>query len=61
VAGTILGNGSANADARGIGWGARLLLSTSFCGRSVQDTVDLALVADLSNHTKPSKPHLDAM
>ena len=51
VGGTMMSSGAGDLAGRGIAWGSELLVSISFCGRNVQDTLFIAQMADLSNHS----------
>jgi hypothetical protein len=51
VGGTMMSSGAGDLAGRGIAWNSELLVSISFCGRNVQDTLFIAQMADLSNHS----------
>lgn len=51
VSGTMMSSGAGDLAGRGIAWGSELLVSIGFCGRNVQDTLFIAQMADLSNHS----------
>ena len=51
VGGTMMSSGAGDLAGRGIAWGSELLVSISFCGRNVQDTLFIAQMSDLSNHS----------
>lgn len=51
VGGTMIGAGASNGDARGIAYGADLLLGYSYCGDAVATTADALHQFDISNHS----------